>query len=152
MCIYPHGSRVFLIVCALILLSLAATHYRPSWYVTGLKSITKIHKCTFPFFQAILRMFCMQERAWILCIFVKNHNTQTETDTYIYKTLTLHGKQLLLKCDQLQSHKSAVYFQRYYIMLKAKILCLSYILSHSWKGFWMASTIKKPTDKYVSES
>ena len=32
----------------------------------------------------------------------------TETDKFIYKALTLHGKQLLLKHDRSRSHKSAV--------------------------------------------
>ena len=43
-----------------------------------------------------------------LYISIKNRGTQTEKGKFIYKALTLPGKQLLLKRDQLQSYKSAV--------------------------------------------
>ena len=48
--------------------------------------------------------------AWSLHISIKNHDTHTETGKiiYTYKALTLHGKQLLLKHDQLRSHKNTV--------------------------------------------
>ena len=55
-----------------------------------------------------LRTFCMKEVAQSLHISVKNHDTQTEKGKFIYKTLTLPGKQLLLKLDQSQSHKNAI--------------------------------------------
>ena len=43
--------------------------------------------------------FCTKEGARSLHVFVKNHNTQTEKGKFIYKALTLQGKQLLLKRD-----------------------------------------------------
>ena len=35
-----------------------------------------------------------------------------ETSKFIYKALTLHGKDFLVKSDQSRSHKSAIYFQK----------------------------------------
>ena len=54
-------------------------------------------------FQIFVRsMFCTKEgHGHCTYISVKNHDTQTVTGEFIYKTLTLHGKQLLLKRDQL---------------------------------------------------
>ena len=43
----------------------------------------------------------IQEGARSLHISIKNHDTQTEKGKFIYKALTLPGKQLLLKCDGL---------------------------------------------------
>ena len=40
------------------------------------------------------------------------HDTHTETSKFIYKVLTLHDKEFLLKTDQSQSYKSALYFQK----------------------------------------
>ena len=44
----------------------------------------------------------------VTAYFRKEHNTHTETDKSMYKALSLHGKQLLLKRDQSRSHKSAI--------------------------------------------
>ena len=55
-----------------------------------------------------LRTFRTKEGVWLLHIYIKNYHTQTEKGKFIYKALTLPGKQLLLKCDQSQSHNSAV--------------------------------------------
>ena len=52
--------------------------------------------------------FCTKQGAWSLYISIKNHDMQTEKGKFIYKALTLPSKQLLLKCDQFQSHKSAI--------------------------------------------
>ena len=46
-----------------------------------------------------LHMFRMKEGAQSLHISIKNHDTQTEKGKFIYKALTLPGKQLLFKHD-----------------------------------------------------
>ena len=97
-----------------------------------------------PFLWAFLHTFCT-EKGRGHCISVKNHDTHTETDKFIYKALTLHGKEFLHKRDRSRSHKSAVYFQK---CLPAKNILE--ILSHSWKGLIMAPTIILPTNTYVS--
>ena len=56
-----------------------------------------------------LCIFRTKEGVRSLHITIKNHDTHTEKGKYIYKALTLHGKQLLLKQDQSQSHKSAIW-------------------------------------------
>ena len=43
--------------------------------------------------------FCTKEEARSLHISIKNNDTQTEKGKFIYKVLTLPGKQLLLKQD-----------------------------------------------------
>ena len=55
-----------------------------------------------------LRTFRTKKGARLLHISIKNHDTHTETGKFIYKALTLHGKQLFLKHNRLKSHKSAV--------------------------------------------
>ena len=45
----------------------------------------------------LLRMFHPKEGAGSLHISIKNRDTQTEKGKFIYKALTLHGKELL-KC------------------------------------------------------
>ena len=55
-----------------------------------------------------LHMFRMKEGMQSLHISIENYDTQTDKNKFIYKALTLPGKQLLLKCDQSRSHKSAV--------------------------------------------
>ena len=51
-------------------------------------------------------MYCTKERARLLHISAKNHNIHTERGKFIYKALTLHGKQLFLRHDSLRNHKS----------------------------------------------
>ena len=65
----------------------------------GLKSNERIWKQTSqscPFLRAFLHTLCKKEMAWSLCISIKNHDTHTETDKFIYKALTLHDKEFLL--------------------------------------------------------
>ena len=52
-----------------------------------------------------LHTFHTKQRARSLHISVKNHDTQTEKGEFIYKALTLPGKQLLLKHDRLRFTK-----------------------------------------------
>ena len=51
-------------------------------------------------------------KARSLHISVKNHDSHTETGKFIYKALTLHGKQLLLKRDRSTSHKSVISYHQ----------------------------------------
>ena len=75
-------------------------------YHCGLKSSKRIwkHALTTP----LLMYVSTKEGMRLLHISVKNHDTQAEKGKFIYKALTLHGKQFLQKCDRLQSHQSAV--------------------------------------------
>ena len=57
---------------------------------------------------SLFAYICTKEGAGSLHISIKNHDTQAEKGKFIYKALTLPCKQLILKCDPSQSHKSAV--------------------------------------------
>ena len=50
-------------------------------------------------------------RARSLHISIKNHDSRTEAGKFIYKALTLHGKQLLLKRDRSRSHRALEWHQ-----------------------------------------
>ena len=82
----------------------------------GLKSSERIWKQTsIMFFLARLSLLAYvlyKRRGMVTVHYIKNHDTQTEIGKFIYEALTLHGKDFLLKRDQLQSHKSVIYFQK----------------------------------------
>ena len=72
-----------------------------SLWIKNLKEFENTHG---PHFACVLIVYGKGVR--LLYISVKNHDTHTETSKFIYKALTLHGKQFLLKRDELRSHKS----------------------------------------------
>ena len=83
---------------------LLASYYMTSRHIQercycGLKS-SKPRPC--------LHTYCAQKRGVVTAHFHQEHDAHTETGKFIYKALTLYGKQLLLKHDQSRSHKSAV--------------------------------------------
>ena len=45
---------------------------------------------------------------WLLDVLVNSHDTHTKICKFVYKALTLHSKQVLLKHDQSRSQKSVV--------------------------------------------
>ena len=56
-----------------------------------------------------LRTYCIQKRGLVTAHFHQEQDIHTETGKFMYKALTLHGKQLLFKRDRSRSHKSAIY-------------------------------------------
>ena len=64
----------------------------------------------------------MKEGAWSLHISIKNHDSYP-VRKFIYKALTVPGKQLLVKCDQSRSRISAEYSMYTIILAACKIKC-----------------------------
>ena len=77
----------------------------------------------------------MQKEAWLLCIFLHNHNYQGGKGKFIYKALILGNKQLLSNMIDCEATKvpyitsDCLPHRQFYIMLKlhSQSLCYSYI-------------------------